>query len=345
MMKPGASNTFAGMSQAALSCEDAMLFLAVADSFSLKQAKRWERRLSKDSWSRIIRQTEQLFKRLDITGMDNIALYTLPTQQEHLRFASCHLAPDKVWSCLPLEQAYRQKRRGDISNFDLFAFNKCHVLINGSHNNAPANGGAATLSLNTGSCWFFQNKPIKYAEKNADDHGTQFTQTNTQPVLAITGKNLASKGVAPRSVVSGNLATEGAEVGNVAPGNIAAGNIAAGSATSGNIAQMLPDSRFSARHLAALTGVWQHLTDSYEERSDHLSVILSFMAFLVHNRLFAEAHCLLANHLEWLPDYKRDLLNIAPYASFYALLLDMITRIKTAPLLQYHCSSQHGSAD
>jgi hypothetical protein len=90
---------------------------------------------------------------------------------------------------------------------------------------------------------------------------------------------------------------------------------------------------------ASRASVLAYFARSYDVSDDHLSVMLTYLAFLVHNKLFAEAHRYIAEHFEWLPAYRSDLLSAAPHACFYAVLLDLVIRISAAPMQKLYCGS------
>jgi TorA maturation chaperone TorD len=83
-----------------------------------------------------------------------------------------------------------------------------------------------------------------------------------------------------------------------------------------------------------LMSMGAQLAQMSSERPDHLSVMLDFLALLVCNGLFEEAQLYLCEHLEWLPRYKRDLLERAPFAWFYAVLLDVLIRLRASDAQQ-----------
>jgi hypothetical protein len=255
--------------------KDALIFLAIADSFCAQTTQRWAQRFDRENWQGFVRQTEDLLKRFGITGMDDLALLTPPSDQEHTAFTRCYFVPEKAWTLIPQEQFYRRGVSGR------------------SCKRALAGGGSGS-----GCC--------------------------------------ADGGSTGNDSVDGSSASGGSMGGN---GDYSASGVgsdggscpASGTVVGGELAPIK-----NHQHETLLASVGAHLAKSLDESADHFSVMLTYLAFLVHNSLLDEAHHYLCNHFEWLPEYRSALTRVAPYACFYALLLDLIIRIRNACLESYY---------
>jgi hypothetical protein len=303
------------MPEPILQREDAPVFLAIADSFCAQTTQRWARRFDRESWRRFVRQTEDMLQRFEVIGMDDFALFAPPSASEHATFVSCHFTPEKTWSVIPRERFYRQNGRGSQSGAGRW----------GVWGSVGCDDPGCNDGLRGGGVWD-SGGARSYADGAARDCAAIRGGASSAGSYADGGGTLSF-------VVS---TTDGAQVANVVGMANAAATVNDGPAWASEDGEVLYLG--NSRRETLLAGVNAHFAQSLNESADHLSVMLTFLAFLMQNNMLKEAHQYLYEHFEWLPEYRSTLLRVAPCAWFYALLLDLVIRIKSAPIQGFYGS-------